>query len=83
MSAEPASLDKNFPLGINGYTYADLHQPLRLRDLHQTFEIMPVNVHILAYFAIKNEIILSHEYNGQRQIIEIAQFKQPNLGNPE
>lgn len=38
MSAEPALLDKDFPLGINGYTYADLHQPLRLRDLHKTFE---------------------------------------------
>src|SRR5688572_4358432 len=25
------------PLGIPGFTYADLHQPLRLRDLHDRF----------------------------------------------
>lgn len=31
------SLDKDFPLGIKGYTYADLHQPLLLRDLHEKF----------------------------------------------
>ena len=38
LSGEPASLNRDFRLGINGYTYADLHQPLRLRDLHRTFE---------------------------------------------
>jgi NADPH-dependent glutamate synthase beta subunit-like oxidoreductase/NAD(P)H-flavin reductase len=31
-------MSKDFPLGISGYTYADLHQPLRLRDLQKTFE---------------------------------------------
>lgn len=38
MSAKPEALNKDFPLGIKGYTYADLHAPLRLRDLHKTFE---------------------------------------------
>lgn len=28
---------QNSPLGISGYTYADLHQSSRLQDLHQTF----------------------------------------------
>lgn len=31
-------MNENFPLGINGYTYADFHQLLRLRDLQKTFE---------------------------------------------
>lgn len=38
MSAKPEQLNKDFPLGINGFTYADLHQPLRLQELHKTFE---------------------------------------------
>jgi len=38
LSSNTDLMNKDFPLGINGYTYADLHQPLRLRDLHKTFE---------------------------------------------
>ena len=38
MSSATESSHKDFSLGINGYTYADLHQPLRLRELHKTFE---------------------------------------------
>ncbi len=38
LSLDTELMNKDFPLGINGYTYADLHQPLRLRDLHKTFE---------------------------------------------
>ena len=34
MSAESSS---NAALGIPGFTFADLHQPARLRDLHDTF----------------------------------------------
>lgn len=38
MSSAPKLLNKDLPLGIKGFSYADLHQPLRLRDLHDTFE---------------------------------------------
>jgi NADPH-dependent glutamate synthase beta subunit-like oxidoreductase/NAD(P)H-flavin reductase len=38
LSSTTELMNKDFSLGINGYTYADLHQPLRLRDLHKTFE---------------------------------------------
>ena len=38
LSSTTELMNKDFPLGINGYTYVDLHQPLRLRDLHKTFE---------------------------------------------
>ena len=38
MSSNTELTSKDFPLGINGYTYADLYQPLRLRDLQKTFE---------------------------------------------
>jgi NADPH-dependent glutamate synthase beta subunit-like oxidoreductase/NAD(P)H-flavin reductase len=38
LSSNKELMNKDFRLGINGYTYADLHQPLRLRDLHKTFE---------------------------------------------
>ena len=38
MASDPELLNKDFPLGIKGYTYVDLHQPLRLRALHKTFE---------------------------------------------
>lgn len=37
MAKENITSDRNFPLGIDGYSYADLHQPERLRDLHHTF----------------------------------------------
>ena len=75
MSAEPASLNRDFRLGINGYTYADLHQPLRLRDLHKTFEdsVQQHDAELFAEFQAyqrcqgeKNEIIRAHEYNGQQ-----------------
>ncbi len=75
MSAEPASLNRDFRLGINGYTYADLHQPLRLRDLHKTFEdsVQQHDAELVAEFqgyqrcqGEKNEIIRAHEYNGQQ-----------------
>ena len=38
MSSNPEPLNKDFPLSIDGYPYVDLHQPLRLGDLHKTFE---------------------------------------------
>ncbi len=38
MSSNTELINKDFPLGIDGYTYTDLHQPLRLHDLHKTFE---------------------------------------------
>ena len=28
---------QTMPLGIDGFTYADLHDPARLRDLHDVF----------------------------------------------
>lgn len=33
-----SKVNKDFPPGTNGYTYADLHQPILLRDLQKTFE---------------------------------------------
>ena len=33
-----APINSDLPLGITGFTYADLHQPSRLRDLHKVYE---------------------------------------------
>ncbi len=38
MVAKSGASERNFPLGIAGYHYADLHQPERLQDLFKTFE---------------------------------------------
>ena len=38
MVAKSTVSERNFPLGIDGFNYADLHQPERLHDLFTTFE---------------------------------------------
>lgn len=37
MSKKNDLLNQDFSLGIDGYSYADLHTPLRLKELHKTF----------------------------------------------
>lgn len=37
MSTQTKPSDKNFPMGIDGYSYADLHQACRLENMYDTF----------------------------------------------